>query len=406
MTDNQRFIVRNRVDERHAVAIAAVAGIVAAFSGAEPTGSTVIDVVLVTLSVGAVVWASASAPWWAAAGAAGVAAAIALQPVLAVIGVAAFAAGLFVGIRRRDQAELRAAVAAVAFNVIIRSPLEGFFGLSAIIGISVGVLVFVVGVRRRPSNIRKPAWIATGVVGGVAVLAVGAVGVSVLSVRNDLSQGNRQARQAVDLLNTGDYRQATARFDDASRAFASVDRQLSGPLARLAVLVPGVAQNVTAGADLATTASSATAQISDSLAQVDADSLRVIDGAIDVEAIRAVEQPLNDVQASLTELRDVVDGLQSPWLLGRIQTELDELNAEFDDKQPQLDNAIEAVRLAPQLLGGDGVRRYMVLFTSPVEARGTHRVHRQLRDRDHRQRTHRRRRVRSAERPRSRIPPR
>jgi hypothetical protein len=86
--------------------------------------------------------------------------------------------------------------------------------------------------------------------------------------------------------------------------------------------------------------------------------------------VRAVEQPLADVQASLTALRQVTADVRSPWLLGRIQTELDELDAEFADNQPRLDNAVEAVRLAPQLLGGDGTRRYLVMFTSPVEARG------------------------------------
>ena len=56
------------------------------------------------------------------------------------------------------------------------------------------------------------------------MVALAATGLSALSVRNDLTQGNRQARRAVDQLNTGDYQQAAASFSDASRAFSSVDR--------------------------------------------------------------------------------------------------------------------------------------------------------------------------------------
>lgn len=370
MSDAKRFVRRNRVDERNATAIAVVAGVVAVFSGAEPTGSTVIDWLLIVASVGAVVWASASAPWWAPAGAGGVAAVIAFQPVLALIGALAFVGGLVIGVQRRDHAEFRALVSAVALNVLIRSQLDDPFGATAIVGAAVGIGLFVVAVRRRPSAVRRRAWIATGTAAVVALVAVAAAGLSALSVRNELSQGNRQARLAVDLLNEGDYEQAAVRFADSSRAFSSVDRSLGGPLARLAALVPGVAQNVTAGADLAATARDATAEVAVALDRVDANSLRVVDSAIDLDAVRAVEQPLLDVQASLTELRTVVGDVRSPWLVGRFQTELDELDAEFADKQPQLDNAIEAVRLAPQLLGGDVARRYMVMFTSPVEARG------------------------------------
>jgi hypothetical protein len=131
-----------------------------------------------------------------------------------------------------------------------------------------------------------------------------------------------------------------------------------------------VSQNVSAGADLAEAAGVALDNVSSALDQVDPDSLRVVDGAIDVEAIRAVEQPLADVQASLVALRDTTEDVRSPWLLGRIQTELDELTTEFDDNEPRLQNAIDAVRLAPQILGAEGPRRYLVLFTTPVEARG------------------------------------
>ncbi|MGA7757511.1 MAG: DUF4012 domain-containing protein, partial [Ilumatobacteraceae bacterium] len=42
----------------------------------------------------------------------------------------------------------------------------------------------------------------------------------------------------------------------------------------------------------------------------------------------------------------------------------------LDDNEERVDNAVKAVRLAPQLLGADGPRRYFVAFTTPAEARG------------------------------------
>lgn len=361
---------RDRVDERSAAAIAVVAGLLAALSGAEPTGSTLIDSVLIVVSVAAVVWASASAPWWAPAGAAGVAAVLALEPALVAVGAGAFVAGLVGGARHEDHAELRAIVAAVALNVLIRSELDGFLGFSALIGISIGIALFVVGIRRRPRAIRRAGWIAAATVVGLAVLAVLATGLTAMSVRTDITRASQQARQAVEVLNGGDYQQAAVLFRDSSLAFDAVDRRLGEPLGQMALLLPGVAQNVSAGADLAAAAGRSIGDVATALGQIDPESLRVVDGAIDVDAIRAVEQPLVDVQDSLADLRQVTVDVQSPWLVGRLQDELADLDADFEDNEPLLQNAIDAVRLAPDLLGAGGPRRYLIMFTSPAELRG------------------------------------
>ncbi len=329
-----------------------------------------VDWILVGVGVAAVVWAAASAPWWAVAGAAGIAAVVAFEPIVAAVAAVAFGLGLWIGVRQRDQSTLRAIVAAVAMNALIRSELDGFLGLSAIIGITVGVALFVVGLRRRPSAIRRIGWISAASIGAVAVVAVVAAGWTAFTVRSDLTDGSRQARGAVDVLDSGDYQQAAVGFRAAANSFDSVDRRLDSPLGRLALVVPGVAQNVSAGADLSAAAAATLDDVAVALEQVDPEALRVVGGAIDVDAISAVEAPLAQVQASLADLRQVTADVQSPWLLGRLQDELADLTREFDEKEPRLDNAVDAVRLAPQILGADGSRRYLVLFTSPVEARG------------------------------------
>ncbi len=94
---------------------------------------------------------------------------------MALIGAFGFVAGLAIGVRQRDQSELRAIVGAVAVNVLLRSELDGFFGLSAIIGIATCLALLVLGVRRRPSKIRRIGWITMASVGGfVGVALLGA----------------------------------------------------------------------------------------------------------------------------------------------------------------------------------------------------------------------------------------
>ncbi len=368
--EHSRFVRRNRVDERFATAIAVVAGVVACLAGAAPTGSSFVDYLVVGLAIAVATWASASAPWWASASAAGIAAAIALDPVVIAVSGIAFLAGLTIGIRRRDQSELRAVVGGVAMNALVRSELEGFFGLSAIIGVSVGVSLFVLGLRRRPSVIRRPGWIAAAAVAVVGVVALGGVAVSGLSARPDLESGTRNSRQALTAVNAGDYDTAADLFDDAARDFGSVDDQLSGLLAVPAQFVPGVAQNVAAGSELAGAAASATAEAAAALREVDPESLTIAGGAIDLDAVRAIEAPLVGVQEALADVGNATARARSPWLLGPIVDELDELDEELAENGESLDKAVDAAKLAPQLLGGDEMRRYLLLFTSPSEARG------------------------------------
>jgi hypothetical protein len=361
---------RNRVSEGRALAIAAGSGALAVVAGAEPTGSPVIDAVLVVAAIGVVTWASASAPWWALATACGVAAVTAFDPLLIVVAAIGFAVSLAVGVRRRDDAELRAVLGAVAMNVLLRSDLDGFLGASAVVGVAVGALLFVAGVLRRRRAVRRAVWIACGAVVTAAAVSLALLTVAGVTARPDVSEGSNVALQAIDTLNTGDYTAAADAFDRASVSFDRAADAVGGPLARPSSIVPGVAQNVRAGRELAAEAAAATSAAADALRSIDPSTLTVVDGAIDLDAISAVSAPLDQVRGALDDLRTATDDVASPWLVAPLQTELAELRERLDENEPRLDNAADAVRLAPAMLGAEGERRYLVLFTTPAEARG------------------------------------
>ncbi len=260
---------------------------------------------------------------------------------------------------------------AIAVNVLIRSDLGGFLGLSAIVGIGVCISLFVLGVTAPATRaIRRPAWIATGAVVLLAVLAVVGAAATATSSRSELTAGNRRAKEGIKALNSGDYGTAAALFGDSAAAFARADDKLGGVMAAPAYLIPGLSQNLSAGADLSAAARDAMSTASVALDQVDPSSLRLVDGAVDIDAIRAVEAPLVEVQDALVMLRSVADSVDSPWLVGPLQDELVQLDEKLDENEPRLENALSAVRLAPQMLGADGQRRYLLMFTTPAEARG------------------------------------
>jgi len=365
-----RSVRGNRTDERIAVVIAIASGLAAATAGARPTGSDAVDAILVAAAVGAVTWAAASAPWWAIASAAAVAALVAVDGVLTLVAAAAFVTGLWIGVRRRDLGVLRGVLAAVVLNVLIRAELESFLGASALIGVTTGVLLFVAGIRRRRRHVRRIAWSGLGIVGIAAAVAAVGFGFAAASARTGLLEGHRLAREGIDELRRGNFDTAAQRFAASADEFSAADGDLSAPWARPAAVVPVMAQNHRAVTDLAGSAAASTDALATALGQLDPESLRLTDGRIDLSAFESFRDPLTSVHETLDRLDATVDGAASPWLVAPFQDRLTTLDADLADNEVPLDNAILAAELAPQLLGAEAPRRYLVAFTTPAEARG------------------------------------
>lgn len=358
------------LDERQAPLIAIASGIAAAFSDAAPTGSPGIDRMFVGLVVAAVTWAAGAAAWWAVSASAGIAAVAAIDPLLTVVGVVAFVGGLWIRVHQRDLGAVRAVVAATVLNVLARSELEGFFGSSAVVGIGIGVALFGLGLRCRRHPVRRVACATVGLIGAMSVLAVLGFALTATSAQASLSDGHRLAAEGLADLRQGNFDEASASFDAAGQAFTSASEELDGPWALPSRLVPVVAQNASALTGLAEAGGEISTQLGSALAAIDPEQLRLDQGQIDLAALESILAPLTDVQASLVDLDKAVVGAGSPWLLEPMQTRLARLADDIDFNGQQLEIAINAVELAPELLGDVGSRRYLIIFTTPAEARG------------------------------------
>lgn len=368
--DRSQRLRANRVDERVALGVALVSAVVAALAGVRPTGSTVVDVVLVGLAVGAATWAAASAPWWAVAGSAAVASIVAIDPLLTLAGVPAFVAGLWIGLRRQDLSTGRVVVAAVALNLLARSELQGFLGESTIVALACGLALFVLGVRRRPRRHRRRAYQVLAVVAVVVVLAGLGFTVSAASARSDLADGNRLAQQGIVAVGDGRFAEAADAFASASTAFDAAHDSLRRPWAQGARIVPALAQNARAARELADQAAASSARLGEVLRIADVDGLRLVDGRIDLAAVAAVEEPLRSVAEDLDALSATIDDVDSPWLLAPVSDRIAAVEEDIAANEASLDNAILAVDVLPGMLGADGPRRYFIAFTTPAEARG------------------------------------
>ncbi len=145
---------------------------------------------------------------------------------------------------------------------------------------------------------------------------------------------------------------------------------MTKPWTAAAAFVPVVAQHRTAVVDMSGVGAEGAATVADALDEIDLDALRTVDGRFDLEALAALEGPLSRVRDALEDLRQTTEAARSPWLVDRAVYQLDDFDSSIDEHLPALESSLQAIDLAPAMLGADEPRTYLVLFTTPSESRG------------------------------------
>jgi hypothetical protein len=350
------------------VAGAAAAG--AVLTRAEPTGLSTSDAFWSAALVAVVATFGATARRWTWFVPAGVAALIAGDSLAVALAAAAIVVA-FGSVLRDTRSRARGAlVAALGVIALLRADPIGFHGLSALMTAAAILPVVVSGYahagRRVRARTRKVAAIAGGV---IALMVAGAV-LGAVSVADEVADGMRAIDGGMAAARDADDDLAAEELDQAARSLAAADSTLSSWFVAPARSLPLIGPNVDAIGSLAAQASEVAEVTSLAANTADVDALRFVDGRLDPQAVAGMQEPLEQVMAALTRMGDEVDRARSPWLAGLVSSRIDRLDAQLDDAVPDTTTAINAVSIAPRLLGADGPQRYLVLFTTPVEARG------------------------------------
>ena len=351
-------------------ALALLAGFVGTWGQVQPTGYVAWDNVFVALLAAGVIWAASRAPWWVLA-AAGVAAGIAAgrQQQWVLVALAVLAVACSVATVRVRQVALAAIATAVIVAVLCR--LEGgpFFGATAIFGLALVAVMAIAGLVGHASGFRKGALLTIGAVALFMLAGAVGFGFSAYRSKDAIRLGNREARNGINALKFGDFSSAATLFRDAGVHFAAAQEQLSKPWAKLGRVVPVVAQNRTTAVRVVNAAAEVAAQAEAAALQIDPEALRVHDGAIDLEAVTALQQPVDDLSAAIANLQVVLNEPTSPWVPHQVTDRLAGVHDDVDAYITQVNNLQLAVRAAPRLLGADAQRNYFVAFSTPSEAR-------------------------------------
>lgn len=355
-------------DERGVLLAGVVTGLAVAVLGLNPTGSSVTDVAVLVVGCVLAAWCAAAAPWWLIAGLGALAAALGGSWQAVALGLLVVVDAIAVGVTHRATKVVRGALFGGAVVALALAREVGGWGGNAAVGITAVVVVAGVGLVCRDH--RRVALIALGALTLLIVVAGATAALVARSARADLEDGNRVARAGLRDLEAGDFDAARVSFATAADSFDRAADALGSPLVQPARLIPIASQHITAGAELSDAATDAARTVEDELRSIDVDTLRIDDSRIDVDAVRGLSGSMTRLQAAIDGLDQAVVDARSGWLVDPVTELLDELTDDLDRQRERGHKVTAALDVAPAMLGADGERVYLVMFTTPAEARG------------------------------------
>lgn len=227
----------------------------------------------------------------------------------------------------------------------------------------------------RPDRSRR------AVLGGFAalILLVLLLGAWV-GIRGYLARGHLVASRAavVDLraaVVDGDTNSAEAALARASRHAANARWLTSDVAWRTLAHVPTVGDAAATARGIAVAVDDITRgplrTLVTARASLDPTALRRDDGSIDLALLAAPQPRLASALVDISRVRRAVGGLPRDTQVTAVDEARQDLAAELARLEELVGHAETATRVAPPMLGANGVRRYFVAFQNNAESRGT-----------------------------------
>jgi hypothetical protein len=350
------------------VALAGAAAVGAGFAGCHPTGTPAADVAETAAFAAAftLLASRSSRGTWLVVGVVAVVLSRGwlLVPALGTTGIA-FSAVLMSRTHRR----VGAIVGAVGVQVVLRWPPAVFHGLPTLVASALVAVLAVSAWRRSSARTRRRALLVVGGLGVGAVVVSLPIVIATLIVRGEASAGEAAAKAALSNVGSGSSATAVGDLDRAATDTADASSALSGWIMAGARVVPLVAQQARFLTGALTSAAQAAAVGARQAPAIDYHRLGYHHGKINLARLTAMEGPMRILDRQLHTTTHQLAGLGSSWLAGPLEGRAVSLRTEVGRAQHSADLAVEAAKVLPAMLGGDGVRHYFIAFMTPSESR-------------------------------------
>ena len=361
--------LRKRRDHVVVAVLAGAAAQLALVAPGAPTGLRVADSLWCAALAAGTVWAGSRSRRWAWLWSAGIVAAFSISSWWVLVGVVALVLALVGAFSQVRLRALGAVIGTLVGATALHLPAQGFHGLPSLAAAVALVPLFASAYERSSAKVTKRIRRGLVVAAAVAVVATAALGVSAILARSSLSRAVDESRTGLDQIRSGHQSDAAVQLDHASGQFASAAQLLDSFWTWPARLVPVVAQQRQALAEASASGSliARTGSVAADVAPYQ--QLKASNGRVNLPTVRSMQQPVADTAAALASAQRTLRTVRSPWLLAPVANPLADFSRQVDDALPQAQLASMALADAPGLLGGDGDRTYLILFTNPAESR-------------------------------------
>ena len=350
--------------------ICAAAFVVGVASTVEPSTVRLANATAAGLAVAAVAAAGSTARRWTWVMAAGPALALAAGLAAGSAAGAALTVALIFSRTARPPTAAGAAVGALSAMSLLHATDLGFHGSSALAAATCLTPMVISGYRHAGRRARWHVRLVAAATGGGVVVAVVVYMLAVAAARPAAERGANRLEEGLAAARRGDDVAAAGRLKAAANAFGEADRVLGGWWTAPAHLLPVLSYNARAAEALVGAAADLSAAGSYAAIDADADELRVHGGRLDIERLRALQPPLDDVLATLDTASRKLDRARTPWLADPLSDRMDQMTEEIAGARPDVQLVADAARLLPAMLGDGAPTRWFVAFVTPVEARG------------------------------------
>jgi len=226
--------------------------------------------------------------------------------------------------------------------------------------------------RRR----RKWPWIVGA--SGVLIIAAGLVGAAGLHVYNQAMSLQDELLAAQDLIPTAKTQAESLDIDGATATFDSIAAHTSAaaaitddPIWKLAAHLPWVGTSVaaatelTAVTDAAITAAEPLLAVAPALAPA---NLKPVNGAFPLEALTSAQDAVHTTASEFQNLRSRIDAIDTDGAVGQLVNAKTQLTEQIGSIADVLDTADTLLPIVPTLLGGEGEKRYLLVFQNNAES--------------------------------------
>lgn len=347
----------------------AVAALAACFAPGEPTGVFVIDLVLRAGFAAIVTLAASRARRWTWIVLSGIAAVAASDGTTVAIGFVALIIAIAGSLMPRRRV-LGAVSGALAVQVLLRLGELGFNGASVLATLAAVTPVLVSGYLLMPRRHRRLVQRSLLGAGAFVLGATVLFGISVLLAAEGVSSGISDVREGLELSGDGELPAATQYFDRGAESLERSAGFLGAWWAKPARAVPLLSQQARALEETTAAAADVADAATASARSGDFDTIRYEGGRIDLAQVRNAQQPLAEAVRSMDAAQATIDEVDNSWLLPPIRSRMESFDEELLSTRDEVFLASLAARELPGMLGGDGERRYLVMFIQSAETRG------------------------------------